>query len=68
MFKSKAERIKEKVKRWYFVTPGVEPTLQDLQRFRLLITLLFPVFGNPKIHSHQSNTYTHTTKFVSLKA
>jgi len=60
MFKRVKQKDKRKSKRWYFVTPGVEPTLQALQRFRLLITLLFPVFGKPEIYWHQSNTYTHT--------
>jgi hypothetical protein len=30
------------------VTPGVAPTLHAFDRFRLLIRLLFPVFGNPR--------------------
>ena len=37
--------LEEKIS--YFVTPGVDPTLQDLDRFKLLMTLLFPTFGNP---------------------
>ena len=31
----------------YLVMPGVEPTLHALLRFRLFITLLFPVLGKP---------------------
>lgn len=31
----------------YFVTPGVEPTLQALDRFKLLIKLLLPTLGRP---------------------
>lgn len=30
-----------------FVTPGVDPTLHALERFKLLITEDFPVFGKP---------------------
>jgi len=47
----------------YFVTPGVEPTLQALQRFKLLITLLLPVFGKPETHTH-THTHTHTYMYV----
>ena len=31
------------------VRPGVEPIKQALDRFKLLITLLFPTFGKPMI-------------------
>ena len=33
----------------YFVIPGVAPTLQDRDRFRLLIKLLFPTLGKPTL-------------------
>ena len=32
----------------YLVIPGIAPTLQVFDLFKLLIILLFPVFGNPK--------------------
>lgn len=31
----------------YLVTPGTAPTLQALDRFKLLMMLLLPVFGKP---------------------
>ena len=41
----------------YLVSPGVAPTLQDLDRFRLLIRELLPTLGKPaECHSAKRST------------
>jgi len=60
----KRRRLERKKGKSYFVTPGVEPTLHALHRLRLLITLLFPVFGKPEIHAYQSDFLTQTKHYV----
>ena len=39
----------------YFVTPGVAPTLQARDLFRLLMILLLPVLGNPERRSQEKH-------------
>ena len=39
----------------YLVTPGVDPTLHALDRFKLLIMLLLPVFGKPASEQNQKH-------------
>ncbi len=43
------------------MTPGVAPTLQVLERFRLLMILLLPTLGRPKIQHHNTvvSTLSH---------
>ena len=46
----------------HLVTPGVAPTLQALERLRLLMILLFPTFGRPEsCDSHMILHVNHVT-------
>lgn len=46
--RSRVHFKKNYAKIYYFVTPGVAPTLHATFLFKLLMTLLFPTFGKPK--------------------
>ena len=43
----------------HFVTPGVSPTPQAFDRFRLLMMLLLPTLGRP-VPKSQSLSHTQT--------
>jgi len=51
----------------YFVTPGVAPTLHARHRFRLLMMLLFPVFGNPTTQHIGSRQKLKCIKYAKNK-
>jgi len=53
----------------YLVMPGVEPTLHAFLRFRLFITLLFPVLGKPAHTNHDDYFLSlfHRLSFQQLR-